>query len=309
MSLRHMATSYFVSIATILGTGILALPVKLYDTGYWPFAASFSVSLLAQLLIATFMIELLQWARFGGRINIGHLRENTGTPPAIELRPLRKRNCSGMDDVARDRLLEGDREGLQAGQLGGLREGPEERLTGGLEGGLERGVREDLGGGIEGRSDQVMEEMSEGTEELEMDEASLSRPLIPDEEEGAGAEQDQVPVDEECAANQTGSSVAEGHLTLAKGPSLHMLSGLYLGRFGGWVFSAAALLHFYSILISYVLAWSKAFCSVGESPSLSPPPPGVHAWLPHCFQAHSTAMVAARRLLCSRRHRSLCRSF
>ena len=35
---------YFISIAAVIGTGILAIPVKLFDTGFLPFVALFTVS-------------------------------------------------------------------------------------------------------------------------------------------------------------------------------------------------------------------------------------------------------------------------
>ncbi|EGD77086.1 hypothetical protein PTSG_07425 [Salpingoeca rosetta] len=53
---------FFVSIATILGTGILALPVKLYECGFGPFVVTFLFALLAQTGVVWLMVEILQRA-------------------------------------------------------------------------------------------------------------------------------------------------------------------------------------------------------------------------------------------------------
>ena len=51
---------FFVSVATILGTGILALPVKVAQSGFTPFVVSFFVCLIMQGFVIFYMIELLQ---------------------------------------------------------------------------------------------------------------------------------------------------------------------------------------------------------------------------------------------------------
>lgn len=53
---------YFVTIATILGTGILGLPVTLSKSGIYPFLASFLFGALMQMLTVYFFTELLQLA-------------------------------------------------------------------------------------------------------------------------------------------------------------------------------------------------------------------------------------------------------
>lgn len=55
-------STFLVTVATILGTGILALPVKLSVSGFWPFFATFTICLFAQIALVFFMIELLQKA-------------------------------------------------------------------------------------------------------------------------------------------------------------------------------------------------------------------------------------------------------
>ncbi|KAH9512328.1 hypothetical protein Btru_039185 [Bulinus truncatus] len=54
--------AYFVTIATILGTGILGLPVKLSHSGFYPFLISFIIDALAQSLLVHCFTDLLQRA-------------------------------------------------------------------------------------------------------------------------------------------------------------------------------------------------------------------------------------------------------
>ncbi|KAL5005410.1 hypothetical protein ScPMuIL_018866 [Solemya velum] len=54
--------SYFVTIATILGTGILGLPVTLSEAGLYPFLISFIGGAFMQALLVYFFTELLQRA-------------------------------------------------------------------------------------------------------------------------------------------------------------------------------------------------------------------------------------------------------
>jgi ABC-type proline/glycine betaine transport system permease subunit len=57
-----LTVSYFVVVASILGTGILALPVKVGETGFYPFLIQFAICAVFQCLVLLFMIELLQKA-------------------------------------------------------------------------------------------------------------------------------------------------------------------------------------------------------------------------------------------------------
>ncbi|XP_076435558.1 uncharacterized protein LOC143275376 [Babylonia areolata] len=54
--------AYFVTIATILGTGILGLPVTLTHSGLYPFLLSFLLDAVMQSLLIHFFVELLQKA-------------------------------------------------------------------------------------------------------------------------------------------------------------------------------------------------------------------------------------------------------
>mmetsp|Transcript_12019 Transcript_12019/g.36643 ORF Transcript_12019/g.36643 Transcript_12019/m.36643 type:complete len:459 (+) Transcript_12019:369-1745(+) len=56
---RSFVRTYLISVATILGTGILGLPVSLYRTGFVPFMVVFSLALVAQLVVVNFAAQLL----------------------------------------------------------------------------------------------------------------------------------------------------------------------------------------------------------------------------------------------------------
>jgi amino acid permease len=51
---------FFVVVATVLGTGILALPVNVGQTGFAPYVVSITLCFFAQVIILIYMIELLQ---------------------------------------------------------------------------------------------------------------------------------------------------------------------------------------------------------------------------------------------------------
>jgi hypothetical protein len=60
MSVGCFLRVYFISIATILGTGILGLPVTLYSCGFFPFLIVFTLVLFAQVCVVFAFVELLQ---------------------------------------------------------------------------------------------------------------------------------------------------------------------------------------------------------------------------------------------------------
>ncbi|XP_071165678.1 uncharacterized protein [Mytilus edulis] len=71
--------SYFVTIATILGVGILGLPVTLSRAGLYPFLVSFILGSVVQVLLVYFFVELLQ---------IAYATQNSGTSHKEEMVPL-----------------------------------------------------------------------------------------------------------------------------------------------------------------------------------------------------------------------------
>jgi len=55
--------TYFITIAAVLGTGILALPVKLAKSGFTPLLVTYSIGFIMQSMCICFMVELLQRAQ------------------------------------------------------------------------------------------------------------------------------------------------------------------------------------------------------------------------------------------------------
>lgn len=71
-----------VSVATILGTGILGLPVTLHTSGLRPFFLTFTLNLIAQLGIVTATVELLQRAHEASPSRSNHAYNLLGTDDA-----------------------------------------------------------------------------------------------------------------------------------------------------------------------------------------------------------------------------------
>ncbi|CAF1035741.1 unnamed protein product [Rotaria sp. Silwood1] len=69
----HYSQFYFVTIATILGTGVLGLPTTLSHSGFGPFLICIFISYFVQVLLIFFFTELLQKAYYR---NIEKLKEN-----------------------------------------------------------------------------------------------------------------------------------------------------------------------------------------------------------------------------------------
>jgi len=73
---------YFVAIASILGTGILGLPVTLAESGFRPFVFSFLVCYFVQVLTILFFTEVLQKAYYR---NVAKLQENDNDNAPIHM--------------------------------------------------------------------------------------------------------------------------------------------------------------------------------------------------------------------------------
>ena len=61
LALQNLSV-FFVTIAVLLGAGILSLPVKLVTTGFWPFSAVFTLTLVMQLAIIAVSCDLIEAA-------------------------------------------------------------------------------------------------------------------------------------------------------------------------------------------------------------------------------------------------------
>jgi amino acid permease len=94
-----LAQTAAVSVATILGSGILGLPVSLAASGLPPFVLFFTVTMLAQFAVVYATTELLQRASVAKRAAAAHKRRL-----AYERIPYQAANGAGADGVgdARD---------------------------------------------------------------------------------------------------------------------------------------------------------------------------------------------------------------
>jgi len=64
-----------VTIASVLGTGILGLPVKTSESGFYPFLCVFVLVLLFELAIIAYFVDLLQQTRAITRLGITSLEQ------------------------------------------------------------------------------------------------------------------------------------------------------------------------------------------------------------------------------------------
>ncbi|CAF0918811.1 unnamed protein product [Rotaria sordida] len=79
----HYSQFYFVAIASILGTGILGLPVTLSDSGFRPFIISFLICYFVQVLTIFFFTEVLQKAYYRNVENL-QLSDKDNAPIHME---------------------------------------------------------------------------------------------------------------------------------------------------------------------------------------------------------------------------------
>lgn len=88
-SVLVFVAAFFVTVATVLGTGILGLPVKLWKSGFTPFVATYSVCYVMQTLLICFMTEILQHASLENSIkqtnNSSSQRSSLDTGPDLHL--------------------------------------------------------------------------------------------------------------------------------------------------------------------------------------------------------------------------------
>ncbi|EDQ87181.1 uncharacterized protein MONBRDRAFT_27639 [Monosiga brevicollis MX1] len=185
MSAMQMLYCFFVSIATILGTGILALPVKLYETGFKPFMLTFTLTLVVQTATVFLMAEVLQRASLILQQRRSHDRDTKKLLPAAQGHQVAPAASASDDDEDN-------------------------------EGSASAAARRHKGTQNEDQADDIRVEVRDRSH--------------PDDQPGA--------------------------------PSLHALATIYLDGLGARIFTGSAIVHFLSILVSYALAWSKAFCSM-----------------------------------------------
>lgn len=74
-----------VSVATILGTGILGLPVSLHASGFYPFLLTFTFNLFAQVGVVVATVEILQR---GHQLNAESLESSTQYEALVPAKPV-----------------------------------------------------------------------------------------------------------------------------------------------------------------------------------------------------------------------------
>ncbi|CAF4636322.1 unnamed protein product, partial [Rotaria sp. Silwood2] len=75
--ISHYSQFYFIAIASILGTGILGLPVTLSESGFRPFIISFLICYFVQVLTIFFFTEVLQKAYYRNVENLQQVSQNS----------------------------------------------------------------------------------------------------------------------------------------------------------------------------------------------------------------------------------------
>ena len=220
--------AFALTVATILGTGILALPVKLSDSGFGPFMATFTVCLLMQLFIVFFMIHLLQEAAV-------RLYQDAERGVGAELNEVNLLGADGERGRGSDAdLLEQDRESIATRP---------ERMLSAAE--LSDSEDEAPVAGSKVRTLKLSDVRLSDTSRLDGGE---------DVDDAAASSADAQPP---LVIGRISRS--ETRAPLAQGPDLHLLGKLFLNRPMGIAFDTAVMLHFVAILVAYTLAGAQAY--------------------------------------------------
>ncbi|CAF2072430.1 unnamed protein product [Rotaria magnacalcarata] len=97
----HYSQFYFVTIAAILGTGVLGLPITLYDSGFDPFIISIFIAYFVQVLVMLFFTEVLQKVYYR---NIENLKESEQDRMLIQVDTEQSPTSESNYDVIADRV-------------------------------------------------------------------------------------------------------------------------------------------------------------------------------------------------------------
>ncbi|CAF4274153.1 unnamed protein product [Rotaria socialis] len=91
---------HFVTIAAVLGTGVLGLPITLYDSGFGPFIISICIAYFVQVLLILFFTEVLQKVYYH---NIEKLKESEQDHMLIQVDTEESPTSESNYDVIADR--------------------------------------------------------------------------------------------------------------------------------------------------------------------------------------------------------------
>jgi len=150
-------------VASILGSGILALPVKVSECGFLPFLSTFVFSIIAQIYTIVFMVDLLQYTQI--------LQNRDKEMGAVEMVDME----FGLEDA--HQLLEDEDD-----ESDELMEMESEQSVGGNELKL---MDQSESGGEEDDENVVV-----GLQEVDISDLSASKPMINDAEEAMMASND-----------------------------------------------------------------------------------------------------------------------
>lgn len=243
--------AFFITVATVLGTGIvricfmkycvslvvmlsgmlcvqLGLPVDLANSGFFPFVTTFAVCLMMQLAVVWLMVDLLQ--RTHVQLIKTRLRDIVPSMDIFFARDVSSRtsNASAMDPdemkSAAGSLMYGSTTVSQpAGKVPAVDE-----CTSSVSSVMEQDAAKDKETTVENR---VKSQFQEIVQEKDFGEKCVEKWTL-------------------RVADEFKDSVR---------PNLHSMGKMYLGKTGQRIFDAAVMLHFVSVLISYVLAGSKSY--------------------------------------------------
>jgi len=232
--LLTLAYLYFIVIASVLGTGILALPVKLAHSGFTPFVASYTLCYVMQLLSIFFLIEVLQ------RI-YSIIRSNSTIP-------------STFDDVDSPSLKESSKyliQQQQQSQNANEYEITMEPLNSNFD-----NSNPLTGGGSGSTADENNSASSSPRlDDTDHDEISLNSSAATYDKPTSGNLNKDDDDDDNIETNDHESS----HNTT---PNLHIIGLKFLGPISYSIFIFSVLLHFCATLISYGLAGSEAYAQL-----------------------------------------------
>ena len=252
-------STYFLTIATVLGTGVLGLPVSLYRCGVRPFLVWFTVTVIAQCGTVYGTVELLQRAQRDAALRS------------------RGKSVIGSDAVGEE-MDRGESAGADVPAVSGKQAQAVSQTNLWLDGDIttaavSRDNHADLYGSMEAVHITMHHRRGTGSSHSNNSNSSSGsdgppRQAPPTSSVAVASARRPRPTDqhrwEATAAAEDGIVEETGPAPdRASGPSLYEMGEMYLPyRSLRWAFEASVFLHFVSILISYALAGPQAYAQL-----------------------------------------------
>ncbi|KAK4535685.1 hypothetical protein CDCA_CDCA05G1710 [Cyanidium caldarium] len=253
-------STYFLTIATVLGTGVLGLPVSLYRCGVRPFLVWFTVTVVAQCGTVYGTVELLQRAQRDAALRS------------------RETRVIGSNAVGEE-MEQGELDGAGVPAVSGKQAQAISQTDLWLDGDIaaaavSRNNHADLYGSMEAVHITMHHRRGTGSSHRSSSSSSSSgsggplRQASPASSVAVASARRPHPTDkhrwEATAAAENGIVEETGPAPdRTSGPSLYEMGEMYLPyRSLRWAFEASVFLHFVSILISYALAGPQAYAQL-----------------------------------------------